>query len=197
MEIFHRNFRTNGKRSKFGENRKRKRKTDKVVKFSLVNEKHLLIWFLFFRIMSILIKKMQLNDKTVPRAFKFLLSMWEVSKVNVLIEQTQLLANPHSLFIPFLTDKAFSSCLWAFFFINSNFNFGPGVIAYTAGVIFSRFSAGEGKCSLRRARKYVCWGPMEGKNNDLFSDRTTPPPHLGVWMTRRPLSYLKVWIRHC
>ena len=80
MEIFHRNFRTNGKRSKFGENRKRKRKTDKVAKFSLVNEKHLLIWFLFFRIMSILIKKMQLKDKTVPRAFKFLLSIWEVSK---------------------------------------------------------------------------------------------------------------------
>ena len=42
-EIFHRNFRTNGERSKFGENRKPKRKTDKVVKFSLVNEKHLLI----------------------------------------------------------------------------------------------------------------------------------------------------------
>ena len=42
-EIFHRNFRTNGKRSKFGEKRKRKRKTDKVVKFSLVNDKHWLI----------------------------------------------------------------------------------------------------------------------------------------------------------
>ena len=44
-EIFHRNFRTNGERSKFGENRKHKRKTDKVVKFSLVSvdEKHLLI----------------------------------------------------------------------------------------------------------------------------------------------------------
>ena len=42
-EIFHRNFRANGERSNFDENRKRKRKTDKVVKFSLVNEKHLLI----------------------------------------------------------------------------------------------------------------------------------------------------------
>ena len=36
--------------------------------------------------------------------------------MNALIQQTQLLANTHSLFIPFLTDKTFSSCLWAFFF---------------------------------------------------------------------------------
>jgi len=48
-EIFHRNFSTNGKRSKFGENGKRKRKTDKVVKFSPVNEKHLLILISLFQ----------------------------------------------------------------------------------------------------------------------------------------------------
>ena len=65
-EIFHRNSRTNGKRSKFGENRKRKRKTDKVVKFFLVNEKHLLIWFLFFRIMPFLLKKCSSTVKLYP-----------------------------------------------------------------------------------------------------------------------------------
>ena len=70
-EIFHRNFRTNGKRSKFGENRKRKRKTDKVVKFSLVNEKHLLIWFPFFKIMPFLLKKCSSTIKLYPGLLTF------------------------------------------------------------------------------------------------------------------------------
>ena len=70
-EIFHRNSRTNGESSKFGENRKRKRKTDKVVKFSLVNEKHLLIWFLFFRIMPFLLKKCSSTIKLYPGLLNF------------------------------------------------------------------------------------------------------------------------------
>ena len=124
---------------------------------------------------------MQLNDKTVSRVFKFLLSIWEVSKVNALIQQrhyyqliAQSLRSVQNTFC-FLTNKTFSSCLWAFFcflfFINSTFNLGPGVIACATGVFFFAFfrrAKASAACeqqtyfrsSLRRERsddwKYVC-----------------------------------------
>ena len=70
-EIFHRNFRKNGKRSKFGENGKRKRKTDKVVKFSPVNEKHLLILISLFQDYALSINKCSSTIKRYPGFLNF------------------------------------------------------------------------------------------------------------------------------
>ena len=70
-EIFHRNFRKNGKRSKFCENGKRKRKTDKVVKFSPVNEKHLLILISLFQDYDLSINKCRSAIKQYPGFLNF------------------------------------------------------------------------------------------------------------------------------
>ena len=70
-EIFHRNFRKNGKRSKFSENGKRKRKTDKVVKFSPVNEKHLLILISLFQDYALSINKCSSTIKRYPGFLNF------------------------------------------------------------------------------------------------------------------------------
>ena len=70
-EIFHRNFRKNGKRSKFCENGKRKRKTDKVVKFSPVNEKHLLILISLFQDYDLSINKCRSTIKQYPGFLNF------------------------------------------------------------------------------------------------------------------------------
>ena len=93
---------------------------------------------------------MQLNDKTVSRVFKFLLSIWEVSKVNALIQQTLLSANrtvssfrsKHVLFFNRQDLLVLPVGFFCFlFFINSTFYLGPGVIACATGVFFFlRFS---------------------------------------------------------
>ena len=70
-EIFHRNFRKNGKRSKFSENGKRKRKTDEVVKFSPVNEKHLLILISLFQDYALSINKCSSTIKRYPGFLNF------------------------------------------------------------------------------------------------------------------------------
>ena len=70
-EIFHRNFRKNSKRSKFCENGKRKRKTDKVVKFSPVNEKHLLILISLFQDYDLSINKCRSTIKQYPGFLNF------------------------------------------------------------------------------------------------------------------------------
>ena len=76
-EIFHRNFRKNGKRSKFGENGKRERKTDKVVKFSPVNEKHLLILISLFQDYALSINKC---SSTIKRYLGFLNFYYQYEK---------------------------------------------------------------------------------------------------------------------
>ena len=74
-----------------------------------------------------------------------------IDSTNTTISLVQPLHSVQNTFC-FLTDKAFCSCLWAFFlfFINSTFNLGPGVIACTKCVIFiylffRLFQASEGK----------------------------------------------------
>ena len=75
-----------------------------------------------------------------------------IDSTNTAISLVQSLHSVQNTFC-FLTDKAFCSCLWAFFLfsINSTFNLGPGAIACTKGVIFIYFFR-RAKASAKQAR---------------------------------------------
>ena len=101
---------------------------------------------------------MQSNDKTLPRVFLnfYPWTHW-FNRDNYYWPHTVSFVafKTRFVFFFFLTRKAFPSCLWAslvfFFFINSTFNHGPGVMACMTGVIFFAFFR-RAKASVKRAR---------------------------------------------
>ena len=155
---------------KFGEKGKRKEKTGKVV-LAPVNEKRLLYTkkivkpdFSFTGLCPFINECSSIIKLYPVFFFKFLLSIWEVSKVNALIQQKQLLANQ---------TQSLRSVQNTFCFNRETLPFllCPGVIVCITDIIFWRFS---------------------GDRRQAPSERGALPPSL-VSLSPRPFSACLSW----